>query len=549
MTDSYLKKCNRIYEAVLAHIIKLHKGGADAGAIITWTQLLTTFTWTNHPGRYADGKLENILLELGKMLPEPSAGVAALPASSIELPADQRRKVLHVASIVYPTGGHTRLIANWVRNDKDSCHSLVLTSQEGPLPAWLREAVEQSGGCLIVLPQDTNLFSRVSELSRLARANVDVVILHHHPNDVIPVLAFASPHYPPVGIMNHADHVFGLGSTVGDLFIEYRDESREVSETRRFARKSLLLPIPLSTDTVKITRQEARERLGIASDQVMLLSIGSSYKYRPTESHNFFRTGVKLLDQNPDAHLYLIGVEWDDTVDYLQVARHERFHFLGVIEDPVIYEIASDIFLDGFPYGSFTALLDAVLHLACPVATLSHSSSSLFRLIDIALANVIKNAASETEYLENVTRLIRDKELRETLAARAHASLVDYHAGPMWFEFLQEIYQYLENTKHQPGPIPGTSAMESDHDLALSKLNALGQGADPLLLQLGRELFSIVGARDVARLLLLSLKARDSRLSRADLKGWQALLRKALRRRQAIRRRARASSKKRTSGF
>jgi hypothetical protein len=539
MSDSYLKRCNRIYERVLAHVIKLHTSGAAASAVITWIQILTNFTLMNHPGRFADGKLENILLEVAKTLPvRLSEEGSALPASNIELPADQRRKVLHVASIVYPTGGHTRLIANWVRNDRYSCHSLVITSQDGrPLPAWLRETIESSGGRLIVLPQATNLFSRVGELSRLAQANVDVIIMHHHPDDVIPVLAFASPHYPPVAIMNQADHLFGLGSTVGDLFIEYRDEAREVSETRRFARKSLLLPIPLSTDTVKITRQEARARLGIPSDQVMLLSIGASYKYRPTERHNFFRTGVKLLDQNPDAHLYLIGVEWDDNLDYLQVARHERFHFLGVIEDPVIYEIASDIFLDGFPYGSFTAFLDAVLHLACPVATLSYSSSSLFKLIDIALVDVIKNAASEAEYLENVTRLIRDKELRETLAVRAHASLIDYHAGPKWFEFLQEIYQYLENTKHQPGPIPAASAMESDHDLALSQLHALARGVDPLLLQLGQLVFCLMGVRDMVTLFILSLKSRDTRLSRADLKAWQALFRNGLRRRQ-IRRRA-----------
>jgi len=537
MSDSYFNKCNRIYETLLAHVIKLHKSGADAGEIITWVQMLTTFTWTNHPGRYADGKLENILLELGKTLPAGwSRKDSELPAFDIGLASDPRRKVLHVASIVYPTGGHTRLIANWARNDKDSCHNLVITSQDGrPLPGWLREAIENSGGRLIVLRQDTNPVSRAAELRRIAQANVDMIILHHHPNDVIPVLAFASPHFPPVGIMNHADHVFGLGSTVGDLFIEYRDESREVSETRRFARKSLLLPIPLSMDTVPMTRQEARARLGIPSDQVMLLSIGSSYKYRPTESHNFFRTGVKLLEQNPDAHLYLIGVEWDDKVDYLRVARHERFHFLGVIEDPVIYEIASDIFLDGFPYGSFTALLDSVLHLACPVATLSPSSSSLFKLIDIALDGMVKNAASEAEYLEKVTRLIRDKELRETLAARAHASLVDYHAGSRWFEFQQEIYQCLENTKHEPGPIPTTSAMESDHDLALSKLNGLGQGVAPLLLQLGRELFSMVRLRDIASLFMLSLKARDTKLSRTDLKGWRDLFGNAIRRRRTLR--------------
>ena len=60
-----------------------------------------------------------------------------------------------------------------------------------------------------------------------------------------PVLAFADKRCPPVALLNHADHIFWLGSTISDLIINQRDIGKVLSEERRFARHNTVLPIPL----------------------------------------------------------------------------------------------------------------------------------------------------------------------------------------------------------------------------------------------------------------------------------------------------------------
>ena len=104
----------------------------------------------------------------------------------------------------------------------------------------------------------------------------------------------------------------------------------------------IFLPIPLNAEEPALTRSEARKRLDIPDTVVMLLSIGASYKYYPLNDHDFFETSVKLLEENKNAHLYVIGVDYDDNIEFLRRTKHERLHLLGIIEDTALYHIASD---------------------------------------------------------------------------------------------------------------------------------------------------------------------------------------------------------------
>src|SRR5262249_13626191 len=161
--------------------------------------------------------IENRALEIGLATKDvvnegPSCPFLNLP------PKDARRKVLHVATWVQSVGGHTKLIANWIAHDPDSCHSLLITrgsssQREEPIPPWLREAVSDNGGCLVELPPG-GLLSKALSLRAVVQQDVDMVVMHHHPDDVVPVVAFATGRCPPVAILNQAHHVFWLGSSV-----------------------------------------------------------------------------------------------------------------------------------------------------------------------------------------------------------------------------------------------------------------------------------------------------------------------------------------------
>jgi glycosyltransferase involved in cell wall biosynthesis len=379
-----------------------------------------------------------------------------------------------VASSVWYVGGHTKLIANWINHDPASCQSLLLTrasSSQGEdrIPQWLRQAIAKNGGRVVLLPPG-GLLSKALSLRALVQHDVDMVIVHHHPDDVVPVVAFATEGCPPVAILNQAHHVFWLGPSIADAVIEIWPSGRPLSQTRRFVKHSLFLPIPIGAPP-QLARTGARRALQIPDDQVAMLSIGSAFKYTPTETHNFYKVATKLLVQHPETHLYLVGVTWDDCAEYMHYRRNERLHLLGVIEDPSLYRAAADLYLEGFPICSETALLESTMLGGCPVLSFA-PGSRLLTCDDVALTGVVENAANEEEYIEKASYLIRNRHERERIAEQAKARVASFHCGPEWRSSLQSVYGYLERTKHCPGYIPNAPFLETDDDVSLSKVSA-----------------------------------------------------------------------------
>jgi hypothetical protein len=502
MKDAFLGRCRRIYDRFVAQLLDLEEHG-DADSLLSYIQMAAKFAWLLPTGRYADGQIENRALKIGLATKDfvnegPSRSCFNL------LPKDKRRKVLHVATWVQSVGGHTKLIANWISHDPDSCHSLLITrgsssQREEPIPQWLREAVSDNGGCLVLLPPG-GLLSKALSLRAVVQQDVDMVVMHHHPDDVVPVVAFATGRCPPVAVLNQAHHVFWLGSSIADAVIEIWPSGRSLSETRRLVKRSLFLPIPLSAPP-QVSRTGARMALQIPDDQVAILSIGSAFKYTPTETHNFYRVAVRLLEQHPQAHLYLVGVTWTDCAEYLPYRQHERLHLLGIIEDPTLYRAAADLYLEGFPICSETALLESTLLGACPVLSFAPGSRVL-TCDDVALRGVVENAASEEEYIEKVSYLIRDSEERERIAAQAKARISAVHGGPEWTRSLHSVYEDLERTKHCPGCIPNATFSETDDDVSLSRVSARLYDPEELwseMSRLGRvrqEITALIGPKD-----------------------------------------------------
>jgi hypothetical protein len=511
-TQALLRQGKEIYEQLADHTAGLYKAGSHAEIVLSWIETTATFAWHFHSGRFADGELENIALEIGENLEKLVTEQALPPPTGPATPRanDSRRKILHVLTSAHNIGGHTRLVYNWIKNEHDSQHSVLLTRQGNEeVPTWLSAAVNESGGGLIVLPAGGKL-ARAYWLRSVARAGTDLVILHHHPNDVLPLVAFATTDNPPVAVLNHADHVFWLGASVADLVADLRADGKRVSEQRRGAKKSLLLPMPIMPDAPLPSRQEARRHLNICADQVALLSMGNAYKYKPTKTHNFFRTVTKILKRNPQAHMYLVGVEWDDSIAYLQEAKHERFHLLGVREQPRLYQVAADLYLNSFPFSSGMALLETCAAGAYPVMVFS-PLSGLADLRDEAYEGLITNPQTEEEYIRRVKFLIQHEVERQQLAAQIAERIVDFHRGQTWHEYLRAIYDYLEGRRHSPARIPSSAFAETDDDLMMNAVNMMPEG--PLLLTTGKLQPGNLALPEVMWLFATSLKLRDTRLA------------------------------------
>lgn len=312
----------------------------------------TKTSWNSyHPGFYQSPEIENMLLECADKL--------QVENNIIKRNSRGKRQVLHVISEGYSVGGHTRLAKNWIKSDKDSVHSLITTWQIGSAPQWILDEVKESGGWTFSLETVSDKFiERAAKLRKLAYEWADIVVLHIHMMDPIPVMAFGLDGGPPIIYMNHGDHCFWLGASIADLVVDLRPSGQKLTLTRRSCRNSFILPIPLQPKK-DYERNEIRQKYGIDSNETVILTIASNYKFRSLNNYNYINIINDVVKKVENCRVYIIGPKDIGKWHEINVETNGKIKALGVLTDiEELYQIA-DIYLDCFMIGSMTSLLDA----------------------------------------------------------------------------------------------------------------------------------------------------------------------------------------------
>jgi hypothetical protein len=315
-------------------------------------EFAATASWYGyHPGFYQSPEIENMLLECADKL--PSINYVRKDKNS------KKRNVLHVLSEGYSIGGHTRLVKNWMKSDTDSIHSLITTWQMGSTPQWLLDEIKISGGWTFSLDTVSDKYiERALELRKLAYEWADVVVLHIHMMDPIPILAFGIDGGPPVIYMNHGDHCFWLGASVSDLVADLRPSGQKLTLARRSCNNSCILPIPLQAKKA-FNKNEIRRKYNIKENETVILTIASNYKFKSVNSYNYCRIIKDIVNSVEDCIVYIVGPYDVGNWHELHVQTGGKVRPLGAFtEIEEFYQIA-DIYLDCFMMGSMTSLLDA----------------------------------------------------------------------------------------------------------------------------------------------------------------------------------------------
>lgn len=414
---------------------QVRAGQVDAAC--AWAQIAADHAWRNHTGLFVSPELERQLLAIGAGLPD-----------RCDARPDRGRspeRVLHVLTQALGVGGHTRLVWRWIEHDTARAHSVVLTRQITlPVPAGLVAAVRRSGGTLRHLDRRLGgLTARALALRDAARA-YDRVVLHPHPYDAVPLVAFGRRDAaPPVIHMNHADHVFWLGVGVADLFANIRESGRSVAARRRMvaAERLTVLPICVGRPERVSGRAEAKRRLGIQPETLVLLSVASAYKYVPSGEVALGDAVAPLLAAHPAALLLVAGpaagLHWERAA----ARSGERIRLLGVCEDlRVLYE-AADLYLDSFPFGSLTSLLEAGTYGLPLLAYTPYSKDSEVLACDApGLARSLVASREMGAYQATLRRFMNDRELREDVGGATRTEIEAMHTGEGWRRALEETY-------------------------------------------------------------------------------------------------------------
>ena len=387
------------------------------------------WSWFNHTGMFASPTFENLLRTIGTRL---------VPDSPDRRTEGEHRRVLHVLTQAYPTGGHTRLAWRWMSLDESSEHSVLLTSQyDLGVPSRLTSACDGRLYSLGNLSQVEKVQAVASHLGEY-----DVIVLHIHPFDAVVVAACAGmANRSRTLLVNHADHVFWLGLSAADQIVNLRPASEWIARDRRTGSSDqfVRLALPLDQPTLDPgAGRDLRVSLGIAEDEPVVATIAEPYKFATSDDLGFMDLISRLFAQIPSAHLIAIGPSQDSHGwGGLQRELPTRVHLLGTTPDYASTLAAADVYLDSFPFSSITSMLEAALH-EVPVVTMSKASRGPLNFDDYRLTP--DAITTPEEWLELVEGWCRDYPRARAAGAEMQQAVSSVHGKAAWIEQVEALY-------------------------------------------------------------------------------------------------------------
>jgi hypothetical protein len=385
----------------------------------------------------------------------------------------------------YSIGGHTALVHRWMKLDpRGGRHSVLLLSNRGTMDPRLVEATRSTGGAVNAFDPDTSLMERAIRLREEAWKHADRVVLHVHPWSVIPVVALGTPGGPPVILLNHLSQKFWLGGSVSDLVLNLRDSALEWSVAYRGITRNAMLPIPISlpvsgreSSIVNETRQAARRMLGMPSEATVLLTIGNAYKYRPLPGLDFLDAAAAILRTCPQAYVVAVGPREDARWRARRESAGQRLLAVGPQHDLTSFHEAADIYLEGFPVGSPTALLEVGL-LGIPCVRAPRNVQPPFAADGIALSGV-RQPVDVADYVRAAIALVQNEGERRLQGSALTRAIQAHHTQAHWPAYVQNAESALPE-RHRVYSLTGAARLSAplrDYSVALS---TLGHSEDTL---------------------------------------------------------------------
>lgn len=393
----------------------------------------------SHAGIFASARLERVLHQIAA---EQTA--EGEPKARVKQSSDIRR-VLHVATELVEFGGSARMLSRWIDADPERQNSIVLTTHDYKIPQHSIDSVERSGGTITLLSGMIGTqIDRARKLREIAR-DYDLVVMHINCEDEIPLLAFAQQDaLPPVLFLNHADHIFWLGPSVSHAVLSLREAAADICVNRRGVPEDRSLMLPTLVDPIerKFDRAEIRKELGISDDQVLLVSVARSAKYKNFGGQTFADRHVDVLKQHPNAVLMVVGSgereDWKPACD----AVDGRIKPFAQRNDVHRFLEAADVYVDSYPFVSSTSQMEAARY-GLPIASVCEAprDARIVGINHLGLEGTSLVCPDWTTYRDTLSRLITNVDFRLVTGAASKKNVADHCEPAAWAEWLERAYQ------------------------------------------------------------------------------------------------------------
>jgi hypothetical protein len=368
---------------------------------------------------------------------------------------DEREVCLHVMSEAVPAGGITAMVTRWMINDQSRIHSVALLEKQSPIPDGIIQAVTGSGGTIYIAKQGDSILQRAAWLRALAKEVANYTILHIGSSDVLCGAAFGANGGPPVLLVNYTAHTFWTGASIADSVINVRGSALEelwAAKYRgipRYATVPIPLekPRPFTSETAYLQlKHQAKRTLGLEEDSIVILTVGSFFKFLPTEGLDFVKACENILNQVPQAQLLAVGFKGDGDSRWTNASRRVggRIKTLGVLSHSQLAEIhdATDIYIEGFPFGTTTSLLEAGIKRVSVVLAPAQCPPP-YGTDGVALDDILERPGTVADFKTKVIDLCNSADERGIEADRICDAIMQHHTGPGWQQYLEDALRAL----------------------------------------------------------------------------------------------------------
>lgn len=403
---------------ILTGVLERHRG--DPERCLQIAEVSGWIAWHCHAGTFTLPAIETLL--------QTHPSLAEVDRDSANDAKAVAGRTLHVLTEIYPVGGHTRLAKRWMDLMDEDAHAAVLVRQRQPFEAtWLLPENRQ----IPLINLEEKKLTRRGKLARLITLfnAAHRVILHIHPDDACAVAAAYRAPEADIRFLNHADHVAWLGAGLPGVLLNLRQRGTRFAERRRGIQAAScdVVPLPITLPP-RVDRNAARAHFGLSSQDTLVLTIASAYKFNAVGE----RSLLDPLDQflgRPDVKLMVVGA----TVKHPLFARLAERHpgqilCMGNVPAPDLHRAAADIYLDSYPFASITSMLESAA-LGTPVVAYQPDHDELEILYsECAWLPEAQYSARDPEQLVNLLNaLVDDVQWRRDLGLQSLDGMKMHH--------------------------------------------------------------------------------------------------------------------------
>lgn len=338
--DEFIKSCeNNIYELPIEEAIEYAE---QVGLLLR----------TNSIGYYSLNKIEEYLIDRVSLV-IPSYFNEVVFNKSEEL------KCLFVASELYHTGGHTRLMERLAKF-LDCKASLLITKKPS-------ESIIEREQQFFSNIYDNKKANKVTLDSVFFNLNIilkfDVIILNIHSEDISAIIACGIAkklnENIKIHFVNHADHLFSYGSSVADVWYEISAYGRCIDAKRNLNAEKCFLGIPIENVDTKVGYQYAFK------NGDCILTAGARIKYKPTNGVDIMPLINSLLKKYNKSSLQVIGVNcYKDHWWWLMKLKYGKRLILSKsmpYEKYLKVTSSAKLYIDSHPFPGGTAFVEQYL--------------------------------------------------------------------------------------------------------------------------------------------------------------------------------------------